>query len=124
MEIQTFRQSKLYRASAWLLVFARIAAIVAGLLLTLLFWFPRSEGSIRPPGWWIVAFLVFGGIFFTAILASVLLAVVMTCDRCGGRPTLAWRLKKPSVRPPDEWHALKDDMYPPELRCGYFKCEH
>ena len=124
METRIYRQSTLYRASAWLLVLGRVGVIVTLPLFALLFWFPRSGRSVYPPGWWVVTIVVFGGVTCLAIWASVLLAALMTCDECGRKPTIVWTLRSRRSRPRNEWQAIKNEFCPPELRSGHVQCEH
>ena len=124
METRIYGQSRLYRASTWLLVLGRVGAIATLPLFALFLWFPRSGGSVHPPGWWIVMIVAFGAVTFVAIWASVLLAALMRCDECRRRPTIVWTLRSRRSRPRTEWQAIKDDLYPPELRSGHFQCEH
>jgi hypothetical protein len=124
VKTRAYRQSKLYKASAWLLVLGRVGVIATLPVFALLFWSPRSGRSVHPPGWWLVTIISLGSVTFAALWASVVLAVLMKCDECGHRPTIVWSLRGRRRRTRNEWQALKDDFYPQELRSGRFQCEH
>lgn len=124
MERRGYRQSKLYRVSAWLLVLGRVGVIATLPAFALLFWVPRSGRLVQPPGWWNVTIISLGGVTLAAISAGIVLAALMKCDECGRRPTIVWTFRRRKPRANNEWQALKDDFYPPELRSGRFECEH
>src|SRR5207249_3995485 len=67
MEPSVFRQSGLYRVSAWGTVLGRIGVIALLPVFALLFWLPRDGRLVRPPRWWITLLFVVGGITFAAI---------------------------------------------------------
>jgi hypothetical protein len=123
MEPPVYRQSSLYRLSAWLLVLGRLGVIALIPVLALLFWLPRDGRFVHPPAWWLTLLFSIGGLTFGAIWASVLLAAVMRCDHCGRRPTITWVLR-PSASRQTEWSTIRDTLSPPELRFGRFQCVH
>ena len=123
-EIRIYRQSSLYTASAWLLVFGRIGVVTMLPVFALLFWSPRDGRFAHPPGWWVALIACVGAGTLAAIWAGVTLAVLMKCEECGRRPTVVWDLKALRAGPRSEWRALRDHFYPPDLRSGNFQCAH
>jgi hypothetical protein len=123
-EIRIYRQSSLYTASAWLLVFGRIGVVAMLPVFALLFWSPRDGRFVHPPGWWVVLIACVGAGTFAAISTGLALAVLMKCEQCGRRPTIVWNLKAMRAVPRSEWQALRDHFYPLELRSGNFQCAH
>ena len=123
-EIRIYRQSGLYTASAWLLVLGRIGVVAMLPAFALLLWFPRDGRLVQPPSWWVALIACVGAGTFAVIWSGVTLAALMKCEACGRRPTIVWDLKALRAVPRNEWSALRDHFYPPDLRSGNFQCAH
>ena len=118
-----FTQSKLYEKSARLLQIGRFGLTSILPVAALLLWFPRDGRYVHPPAWWGPLFLGVTGAWMGAILASVIIAAFMKCDRCFRPPTIVWNLKHRSPAAPER-RAIRDLFFPPEMRLKVFECVH